>query len=209
MRCGECRYEMLVAFSCKQRELCPSCAAKRGAELAAFLADHVLEDVGHSQWVFTIPKMLRPLFFRRRELRGGLARLAWQTVRKLMAAAVEEPLRPGMVRVIQTFGDRINPHPHVHALVARGGWTRDDRFIPVPYVDPTAAQTLFRHKVFSFLRREELITHERVELLSSWRHSGFSVHNAVHVATGDGRGVEALIRYMMKWRALHFSTCGE
>ena len=76
--------------------------------------------------------MLRPLFFRRRELRGGLARLAWQTVRKLMAAAVEEPLRPGMVRVIQTFGDRINPHPHVHALVARGGWTRDDRFIPVP-----------------------------------------------------------------------------
>jgi hypothetical protein len=79
----------------------------------------------------------------------------------------------------------------------------------VPYVDPTAAQTLFRHKVFSFLRREELITHERVELLSSWRHSGFSVHNAVHVATGDGRGVEALIRYMMKWRALHFSTCGE
>jgi hypothetical protein len=68
--------------------------------------------------------MLRPLFFRRRELRGALARLAWQTVRELMAAAVEEPkLRPGMVSVIQTFGDRINPDPHVHALVSRGGWT--------------------------------------------------------------------------------------
>lgn len=37
VRCGECRYEMLVAFSCKQRELCPSCAAKRGSELAAFI----------------------------------------------------------------------------------------------------------------------------------------------------------------------------
>ena len=24
MRCGECRYEMLVAFSFEQRELCPS-----------------------------------------------------------------------------------------------------------------------------------------------------------------------------------------
>jgi hypothetical protein len=66
---------------------------------AAFLL-RVLEDVGHSQWVFTIPKMLHPLFFRSRELRGGLARLAWQTVRELMAAAVEEPqLRPGMVRL--------------------------------------------------------------------------------------------------------------
>jgi hypothetical protein len=41
---------------------------------------------------------------------------------ELMAAAACEPeLRPGMVSVIQTFGDRINPHPHVHALVTRGG----------------------------------------------------------------------------------------
>jgi hypothetical protein len=30
-----------------------------------------------------------------------------------------------------------------------------------------AAERLFRHKVFAFLLREELITHERVELLSS------------------------------------------
>ena len=156
VRCGECRYEMLVAFSCKQRELCPSCAAKRGSELAAFLVDHVLEDVGHAQWVFTIPKMLRQLFFRRRELRGVLARLAWQTVQKLMAAAAFEPeLRPGMVSVIQTFGDRINPHPHVHALVSRGGWTRDDRFLPIPYVDPLAAQKLFAHRVFACLRRKD------------------------------------------------------
>jgi hypothetical protein len=129
-------------------------SAKRGCELAAFLADHVLEDVPHAQWVFTIPKMLRPLFFRKRELRGVLARLAWQTVRDLMAAAVEEPdLRPGMVSVLQTFGDRINPHPHVHAVVSRGGWTRDDRFVPIPYVDPHAAQRLFAHKVFAFLQR--------------------------------------------------------
>jgi Putative transposase/Transposase zinc-binding domain len=199
VRCGECRYEMLVAFSCKQRELCPSCAAKRGSGLAAFLVDHVLEDVAHAQWVFTIPKMLRPVFFRRRELRGTLARLAWQTVQKLMAAAASEPeLRPGMVSVIQTFGDRINPHPHVHALVSRGGWTRDDRFVPIPYVDPTAAEKLFRHQVFAFLLREELISPERIELLSSWRHSGFSVHNSVYTPSGDQQAVEALVRYMMR-----------
>ena len=199
VRCDTCQHEMLVAFSCKQRELCPSCSAKRGSELAAFLADHVLEDVAHAQWVFTIPKMLRPVFFRKRELRGVLARLASQTVRDLMASAVAEPdLRPGMVSVIQTFGDQINPHPHVHAIVSRGGWTREDRFVPIPYVDPLAAQSLFRHKLFSFLLREELITQQRVELLSSWRNSGFSVHNAVQVAPGDREGLEALIRYMMR-----------
>jgi hypothetical protein len=48
-----------VAFSCKGRGLCPSRGAKRAAELGAFLVDEVVEDVGHAQWVFTIPKMLR------------------------------------------------------------------------------------------------------------------------------------------------------
>jgi hypothetical protein len=49
-----------LAFS-NQHELCPSCAAKRGSGLAWFLVDQVLEDLPHAQWVFTIPKMPRPL----------------------------------------------------------------------------------------------------------------------------------------------------
>ena len=116
-----------------------------------------------------------------------------------MAAAVEEPdLRPGMVAVIQTFGDRVNPHPHVHALVTRGGWTRDDRFLPVPFVDPGVAQRLFQHKVLGLLEREGLITSERVALLLSWRHTGFSVHNSVRIAADDAEGLEALVRYLMR-----------
>ena len=92
----------------------------------------------------------------------------------------------------------ISRNPHVHALVSRGGWTRDDRFVPTPYVDPLAAQRLFRHEVFAFLLREELISPARVELLSSWRHSGFSVHDSVYLPPGDHRVVEALIRYIMR-----------
>ncbi len=34
--------------------------------------------------------------------------------------------------VVQTFGDRANVHPHVHAVVTRGGWTRSGEWIPVP-----------------------------------------------------------------------------
>lgn len=63
--CGTCRAEFLVAFSCKGRGLCPSCAAKRASALAALLRDEVLADVGHAQWVFSIPKMLRPGFLSR------------------------------------------------------------------------------------------------------------------------------------------------
>jgi hypothetical protein len=54
VRCAGCRHDMLVAFSCKGRGLCPSCAAKRAAETANRLREDVLEPVGHAQWVFTV-----------------------------------------------------------------------------------------------------------------------------------------------------------
>jgi hypothetical protein len=95
-----------VAFSCKGRGLCPSCGAKRAAELAAFLVDEVVEEVGHAQWVFTIPKMLRVYFLHHRELLGELSRAAAETAKELLAAAAgeEKGFRPGVVAVVQTFG---------------------------------------------------------------------------------------------------------
>ena len=62
LRCSDCGLERLLTLSCKQRGICPSCDAKRAAAFAAFLQDELLEDVGHTMWTFTIPKMLRPYF---------------------------------------------------------------------------------------------------------------------------------------------------
>lgn len=47
----------IVAFLCQQRERVP--LVRRTARARAALADHVLEGVAHSQWVFTLPKRLR------------------------------------------------------------------------------------------------------------------------------------------------------
>jgi hypothetical protein len=137
IRCPECKKELLLAFCCKGRGLCPSCGAKRAAAFAAFLPDELLADVGHAQWVFTVPKLLRPYFMHHRELLGPLCWAAWETVRDLMAEAVceKQGFGPGMVAVVQTFGDQLNLHPHVHALVTRGGWTASGEWIGVPYGD--------------------------------------------------------------------------
>ena len=199
IRCPDCHSEYLLAFSCKTRDLCPSCAAKRGAATAALLAEDVLEQVGHAQWVFVMPKMLRPYFLHHRELLGQLALAAWQTVRELMVAAVgDEELRPGMVAVVQTAGDLGNWHPHVHALVSRGGWTRSWEWVPVAYVDVHAAELLFRHKVIRLLQDEGLLSEERTRLLLSWRHTGFSVHNGVRVEPEDEGSLERLARYILR-----------
>jgi hypothetical protein len=77
--CEDCRSEFLLCFSCKARNLCPSCYAKRAAAFAAFLQEELLEEVGHAVWSFSIPKMLRPYFLFQRignlKPEGRLARL--------------------------------------------------------------------------------------------------------------------------------------
>ncbi len=116
----------------------------------------------------------------------------------MRAAAVDEGLQPGMVAVVQTAGDLGGWHPHVHALVSRGGWTRAGEWVGVAYVDEHAAELLFRHKVIRLLQSEGLLSQERTELLLSWRHTGFSVHTRVRVEPEDGAAVERLVRYIMR-----------
>lgn len=89
VKCTRCPNEFLVAFSCKGRGLCPSCGAKRAAIFSELLQSQILADVPHAQWVFSIPKMLRPYFLHHRELLGDMARLAYDTVREMMSAAVD------------------------------------------------------------------------------------------------------------------------
>jgi hypothetical protein len=201
VRCTSCPNEFLVAFSCKGRGLCPSCGAKRAAIFSELLQNQILADVPHSQWVFSIPKMLRPYFLHHRELLGDMARLAYDTVRQMMAAAVDVPnARPGMVGVIQTFSSSLKWNPHLHSIASRGVWTPDGEWLPVPYVDEHRAELLFRHKLLTLtlLRDRGLISQDRIDLLHSWRNSGFSVHNRTTVYPADTEGLHKLACYLMR-----------
>ncbi len=58
-RCPDCGSDFLVAFSCKGRGLGPSCNARRMAETAAHLVDHVSLPLPVRQWVLSVPRRLR------------------------------------------------------------------------------------------------------------------------------------------------------
>ena len=182
---------MASGCSCSpvQRNICPSCDAKRAAAFAAFLNDEVFEDVPHAMWVFTIPKMLRVYFLHHRELLGELSRCAYQTIRELMSAAAfeEEGLWPGMVSVVQTFGEAARFHPHVHALCSRGGWNAAGQWVPVPYLDHRMAEELFRHHVLRLLKAQGLLSDERIELLRSWKSTGFNTDDSVRIPAGESK----------------------
>lgn len=62
IRCSNpaCGHDYFRPFSCKGFYLCPSCSQKRTLLFAEHLTNQVLLDLPHRQFVFTMPKALRP-----------------------------------------------------------------------------------------------------------------------------------------------------
>ncbi len=59
VRCESCKDELLVAFSCKGRGVCPSCNAKRAHVTAVHLVEQVLPHVPYRQWTLSFPHRVR------------------------------------------------------------------------------------------------------------------------------------------------------
>jgi Putative transposase len=121
-----------------------------------------------------------------------------QELSELAAAVDESQARPGRVAVIQTFGSSLKRNPHIHAIVTRGVFLDDGSWLPIPFVDSHRAELLFRHKVLGLLRDRDLITQNRIDLLLSWRNSGFAVHNRTSVYPSDTDGLHRLACYLMR-----------
>jgi hypothetical protein len=78
-------------------------------------------DTPHRQVVFTLPKMLRVFFKFNRSLLSELCVCGKEALMKYLKTATEKNITPGIIAVIQSFGSRINFHPHLHFLVTEGG----------------------------------------------------------------------------------------
>ena len=72
-----CGHDYFKPFSCKGFFLCPSCSQKRTLLFAEHLTNEVLLDLPHRQFVFTIPKALRPFFRHDRRLSAEVSRLIY------------------------------------------------------------------------------------------------------------------------------------
>ncbi|RMH37712.1 MAG: hypothetical protein D6689_20725 [Deltaproteobacteria bacterium] len=59
VHCAGCGRDEVVAFSCKGRAVCPSCAGRKMADTAARLVDERLPEARYRQWVLSFPHRLR------------------------------------------------------------------------------------------------------------------------------------------------------
>jgi len=140
--------------------------------------------------------MLRIFFKYKRRLLGDLCRSALRSLIRYFEVVAGRELMPGVIASIQTFGDRINLHPHLHFLVTEGGADEAGVFYKIPWIDDSRLAKLFAREVLEFLVSKRLLSPEWAERILSWHHTGFSAHSRVRAKTK--REAERLGKYMIR-----------
>jgi len=196
IRCGDCGSEFLLHYSCKTRGFCPSCHAKRREEWGEWMREELILDTPHRQVVFTIPKMLRIFFKYKRSLLSDLCLCGKEALLKYFRAIIGKEIVPGIIAVIQSFGSRMNFHPHLHFLVTEGGAAKDGCFHKVSSFNDALLAQFFTREIFSLLLRKQLINLSLVQKILRWRYTGFHVHSKVMAESKEE--TEQVGKYMIR-----------
>ena len=166
LHCGDCGHDKLVAFSCKRRGFCPSCGARRMAQTAAHLVDHVIPHMPVRQWVLSLPIPLRLLLAAQPKLVMPVLQVVHRMItRHLLGQAGLKPEEAdsGAVTLSHRFGSAANLTIHLHCLVLDGVYRRGidgaPEFVEVPEPTDEALQAVL-HKIIT--RTMKLLTRRGV-----------------------------------------------
>ncbi len=204
--CSGCGHDFLIPFSCKGRDICPSCATRRMFETAAHMVDNVLPRVQFRQWVLSMPKRVRWHLREKPEVVGGLLGVflrAVETTVRQNSPDAPAGSRFGAVAFVHRFGSYLNSHVHFHVLVTDGVFSADDDGTAVfhPAVDLDAddflvVQKKMRHRGLRWLHRHGHLDNVAVHTLDAPDHAGgWSVDASVTIPGWDRHGLEQLVRY--------------
>ena len=216
-RCSGCGHEFLVAFSCKTRGSCPSCGARRMAETAAHMTDHVFPHVPVRQFVLSVPKRLRPFLHHGPRTASAVLHILLRALQATLREA--SPTAPpsasfAVASFLHRFGSSLNPHYHFHLCVVDGLFEGTDpdlgdadpetntptlHFHEATGLSPQLLERLqhtVRSRVLRHFRRHGLLEPHDAEDMLTWDHGGgFSLDGTVRIEATDRSGLERLIRY--------------
>lgn len=141
LHCDGCGHDLLVAFSCKGRGVCPSCGGRRMASTAAHLVDRVLPTVPLRQWVLSLPFEIRRLAAFDPKVLSRINKTFVEEIFAHYRGGMTEAEAPcGAVTFVQRFGGSLNLNVHFHVVALDGVFVgeRDQlRFLDAP--TPTRA----------------------------------------------------------------------
>jgi len=181
-RCPACGQEFIIAFSCRARAVCPSCNARRMAETAAHLLDHVFPPLPVRQCVLSVPKRLRDFLQREPAPVNAVLHSFQRSIDAALRAhspGAGPQARLGAVSFLHRCGSALNPHFHC--------CLRDGVFEAAPDADAevrvrealglsaqavAAVDAQVRRRVLRGFVRRGCLTDEDRQAMQGWAHGG-------------------------------------
>ncbi|HEY7711504.1 MAG TPA: transposase zinc-binding domain-containing protein [Candidatus Entotheonella sp.] len=178
--CDTCPHRMVLAFSCKKRGFCPSCAGRRMAETAAHLVEQVIPWVPTRQWVVSVPIPLRYWTAPSRELTATVHSIIRRTIgqyyvnQTVRNGAMRADVQPGSVTFLQRFGGSLNANLHYHLVFLEGVFVdrtvqgRKPRFVQAdPPTDAEVAAVLHKisRRIIRQLRKRGYLEADREDVV--------------------------------------------
>ncbi len=145
-----------------------------------------------------MPRLLRGIFRKRRELLLDLSQCAAEAVAAYVRKQLGQDCRPGIVVSIATAGDLAQGHPHGHLLTTDGGFRQDGAFHRLGSWDADAVIKLFRERLLARLVERHAISEELARKLVAWTHPGFSSYVAKAIPFENRKALEDLACYLVR-----------
>ena len=92
-----------------------------------------------------------------RRLLGELCRSALRSLTCYFEDLTGSQLMPGVITAVQTFGARMNLHPHIYFLVTEGGVDEAGVFHGIPRIDDSRLAELFARVVSDIPDRGQIM----------------------------------------------------
>lgn len=158
-QCDACGVQRHVYHSCRNRH-CPQCQT-RAKETWIAARGRELLDVPYFHLVFTLPHALNRLAARAPR---RIYELLFRTVSETLLAFAADPRHlggtPAFTLVLHTWTQRLERHPHLHALVAGGALTEGGHWVAPRrgFLFPVQALSkVFRGKFVAALSQERAL----------------------------------------------------
>lgn len=123
-KCSDCGHEIILYNSCRNRN-CPNCQASQSRAWLEKRQKEVLP-VSYYHGVFTIPSELNSLFLHNKRVCFDVL---FKAVNKTLTQTAFRNLKLqiGFMSILHTWDQRLNFHPHIHCVIAGGGFHIDTK----------------------------------------------------------------------------------
>jgi predicted Zn-ribbon and HTH transcriptional regulator len=123
-QCARCGYQAISFNSCRNRH-CPKCQTN-ALEKWLRKRQQELLPVGYYHLVFSVPHRLVPLIWQnKRILFTLLFKASAATLLEVAADPKHLGAEIGFLSILHTWGQTLQPHPHVHCVIPGGGLSSD------------------------------------------------------------------------------------